>query len=370
MVHELTVEALKSAKEAAEEVRAGKRTLALPSTHDIADVPVFAAGTWNGDSYSTDDLDAMVSAFDETKQFMKPYLKLGHDGKQSLAQRDGLPAVGWIDRLYRRGRTLYADFKQVPQKIMDLVRAGAYKKISAEIFVNFDFNGKRYPFLLKAASFLGSDWPGVSTIDDIIALYALGGEVKAFEGQAETKTFEAEKKKWEETEMEELQKKLAEAEARVRELSEKLARVDTLAAENKTLKDSLEKATKMVGDLEAKTAEFARSKQETEINAALDKAVADKKITPAQKPLLFTLMVNTSNEKKFAVAGEEKTPQEILLQFIAGNSVDVNDEEHSGAGKKAGDIDAKVKEYQEKHEGMSYKDALIAVSPRNQSDED
>ena len=51
-----------------------KKDFALPKTHAINGVEVFAAGVWNGDKYTLQDLDDMVNNFQATKKFLKPFL--------------------------------------------------------------------------------------------------------------------------------------------------------------------------------------------------------------------------------------------------------------------------------------------------------
>lgn len=360
------------AKAKAVEIKEGKSTFAIPETFDIGRVPIFAAGKWNGENYTATDLDDMVAAFEETKNYMKPYLKLGHDENQKLAQKDGLPAVGWIDRIYKEGRTLFADFSRVPKKVYDLVKAGAYRKISSEIWWNFNFNGKTYRRMLKAASFLGSDWPGVSTLDDIIALYAVNGEVKAYGGEGDLKTFDIEKE-YMEVDMDELQKKyaevaqkLAEADVKLKEYAAKEEKFTATEKELSEAKAALEKAN-------ASVSEFSTKAKEAEVNATLDKAVTDKKISPAQKPALFALLMNAESEKKYKVGDAEKTPADLLKEFINANSVSINTETNTETGnpQATGEDNSAAfkaaKDYAEKNK-VSFKEALIAVSPASKAE--
>jgi len=371
---------IESAKKAGKEIQEGKRQFDLPQTYDIDNVPIFAAGKWNGDTYTVEDLDEMVRAFNETKQQMKPYLKLGHDDKQGLIQKDGLPAAGWIESLTRQGKFLYAKFSRVPKKIYELIKAAAYRRVSSEIYLGMDVNGRKYGKLLKAVSLLGGDTPAVHELDDIIALYALGGEVKAYTGDHEAKAYEFTLSEKENTMSDELQKQLADAlkakaemEVQVKELSEKTSAFEALSAENKTLKDSLAEATKKIGDLEIQVGRYADEKKAVEINAMLDEAVKNKKITPAQKPMLYTLLANASTEKKYKLGDAEKTPAEILKAFIDSNSVEINTDEQTGAGEpQKNDREAlhqKALQYMEKHK-VSYREAVVALSPSNPKVED
>lgn len=376
---------LDQAKKAAEEVKAGTRKFDLPETHDIGNVPIFAAGTWNGGKYTESDIDSMIAAFEDTKKFMKPYLKLGHDNKQKLVQQDGFPSAGWIEGLRRVGKQLYADFSGVPKKVYNLVRAGAFKKISAEIFIDRDFEGKKYPYMLKAASFLGADWPGVHTLDDIIALYALGGEVKADEEKHNSKVIVFDlittQERQEINMTEQLQKDLAEAlknkaeaDIKIKELSEKASRVEALETENGTLKASLSDAMKNVGELENQVSTFRAEKRETEVNATIEKYVQEKRLTPAQKPYAFALLMNATTEKKFKIGDKEQTLDEIAKALFAANTVSVNTEEQTEVGEAQTNDETreefakKAHEYKEKHK-VSFKEAVIALSPSNKGED-
>lgn len=149
-----------------------KKHFAL-ETYDIAGVEIFSAGTWNGDEYTLDDLNSMVSNFDELRSGLKPYLKLGHDEEQDLIQTDGLPAAGWIERLYVMGDKLVADFSQIPKTVYELIKSGGYKKVSSEIFWNLKIGEKVYSKVLAAVALLGADTPAVMNLKDILAMYNL-----------------------------------------------------------------------------------------------------------------------------------------------------------------------------------------------------
>lgn len=143
-------------------------------TVDVPAIEIMAEGTWNGDEYTRHDLDSMVEAFSELKGQVDPPVKLGHDDKQRLAQKDGFPALGWVKRLYRKGGTLLADLRDVPRRIADLITAGAYQKVSSEIYFDREVDGKVYPLVLKAIALLGGDMPAVKdikSIGDIEGLY-------------------------------------------------------------------------------------------------------------------------------------------------------------------------------------------------------
>ena len=148
-------------------------------TKKLTGVEVLAVGTWKGDDYTTEILDGMVAAFNELKGRIDPPGKLGHDDGQKLAQADGYPAIGWVDNLYRDGEKLKADFRDVPAKVADLIEAKAYDKISSEVYFDREFDGKVYPHILTAVSFLGADAPAVKDIKSISDVAEWYRDIKA-----------------------------------------------------------------------------------------------------------------------------------------------------------------------------------------------
>lgn len=139
----------------------------------IEAVEIFSIGKWNGDEYTEADLDEMVRAFSETADRSRPALKLGHDENQELLQRDGLPAAGWVGKLYRSGSKLLADFIDIPNKIYELIKNKAYRNVSSEIYWDVEFNGVSYRRALAGVALLGADMPAVTNLSDLLAMYGL-----------------------------------------------------------------------------------------------------------------------------------------------------------------------------------------------------
>lgn len=142
-------------------------------TKSINSLEVFSVGSFNGDDYSESDLDAMISAFNEVG--FQPTVKAGHaDGQEQEAaarQVFGSPALGYVSRIYREGKKLLADVVDIPKRFADLVAAGAYKRISSEVYWNYDYEGKKFPRVLKSIAFLGADIPAITSLKEIEALY-------------------------------------------------------------------------------------------------------------------------------------------------------------------------------------------------------
>lgn len=153
-------------------------------TFNIAGVEIFSTGKWNGDDYKEKDLDDMILAFRDVG--FKPPLKLGHDEKN----KDGQPAIGWVDKIYRMGNKLLADFKELPIKVYEALKRGNYKQVSSEIFWNYPNNGKMFSRVLKAVALLGADVPAVTNLEGLENLYINNKEVKIYQMEKEFKEWD------------------------------------------------------------------------------------------------------------------------------------------------------------------------------------
>lgn len=147
-------------------------------TVDIPGVEILAVGKWRGSQerkYTTETLANIAKSFkallSDGELNYEPPLKLGHDERQKLIQESGLPSIGWVSALKVKGDKLIADFKGVPKRLAEVIKAGGYKKVSSELYFDYRIGGKAWPAVLKAVSLLGADVPAVKTIADIRAMY-------------------------------------------------------------------------------------------------------------------------------------------------------------------------------------------------------
>lgn len=109
----------------------------------IAGVPieVFRAGDYGAKgSYSEDDLDTIVTAFDPAKH--EPPITLHHDDKQG--------PHGVVEKLERRGKSLYATFRDVSSNLMGWLAERPYAKRSIELYPRESKMG----LALRAVSFV------------------------------------------------------------------------------------------------------------------------------------------------------------------------------------------------------------------------
>ena len=160
---------------------------------EIKGAEIFMAGTWLGETYSEEDVAEIAANTNKLlamKKFEPPAKvkklgkgKLGHSEAQEVAETAGLPAAGWVSRVYLNGCKLLADFKDVPAEMAEWIRKGLYRYVSSEIygdklaaqyFGEYGISGK----VLRAVAFLGADVPVVKGLAPLpLALHeaATGG---------------------------------------------------------------------------------------------------------------------------------------------------------------------------------------------------
>ena len=300
-------------KEYADERREKEYGFQEQQTYDVSDVEIFASGKWNGDKYTDKDLDDMVSAFQELKNELKPYLKLGHDDKQQLLQKDGYPSAGWVVGLKRKGDKLLADFKGIPKKIKELIEKKAFGRFSSEIYWDLKTGDKKFRRVLKAVALLGGDTPAVSNLDDFINLYTENklkyGILKNYH-KLEDDTMSEEMIKGLQDEIKEYKENVKAFEADVK----------TYKEENEQLKKDKEELEGEVKELTSKIETKEKEQKDKDIKLFIDKAVEDKKILPSQVKE-YTELANDNFESVQKIV--ENMPE-----------LDVNTENESEVGKK------------------------------------
>jgi len=140
-----------------------------PAQHRI-EAEIFAAGHWNGETFTEADLEQIAANFERLRHLVKPPLKFGHDeGQTLLGQRDGDPALGWVDGLRVAGGKLIATFAGVPTVVHEAIRAGRYRRVSAELYFDVRLGAERLGKALKAVALLGADLPAVTNLEDLTA---------------------------------------------------------------------------------------------------------------------------------------------------------------------------------------------------------
>ncbi|MEE8113493.1 MAG: hypothetical protein V3T23_03975 [Nitrososphaerales archaeon] len=133
--------------------------------NELKGVEVLRTGRIRGkvvDKAFLEDVVANTKAL-MTRDLHAPPGKLGHDDDQAFAKMSGLPATGWVESLKVVGDRLLADFKDVPNIIMEAFEKKLFKKISSEVWFELPDpeTGKEIGPALRAVAFLGADIPEI-----------------------------------------------------------------------------------------------------------------------------------------------------------------------------------------------------------------
>lgn len=291
----------------------------MPASVTLDDVEIMAVGTWNGDEYTDSDLRQMVEAL-ETQGFTPP-VKLGHSEEQKLLQSDGLPAAGWVTKLRVAGGKLLATLTEVPQKLAELIRRGAYRQRSAEVYWNYRKTPES-PLqrrVLAALSILGADVPAVkdmTPLDAHLALYAPDGSeaeerreiVVAVYAQNEPKNDGGQKA------MPDPDQGKTPAPEVTKEDLKKLT--DQLAEFKVSLSDKDEEIKKLRSEL---TVERTVRHSESVANF-IARAKRDGKLAPAEEPLAKVLLESADRTKKVKYSHDDEETEgssfELFQKFI------------------------------------------------------
>jgi len=339
----------------------------------LNDVEIFASGKWNGHSYTDDDLDEIVRAYDETREHLKPYLKIGHK-PNDLLRNDGLPSAGWITSLRRVKDRLVATISNVPRKIAELIRRRAYGRVSSEIYIDPVIQDKKYRYALKAVALLGGETPAVGSLSDFIDLYGLDVETcmvgHGKEGNTTTVTIDFQRKE---------KQKMPEITIEQREYSQlqkKAVSADMLSTEVEGLKSRVQEFSQKSSALEKENAELKKYREETqaaevkrfasEVEAFFDQAIKEEKITPAMKEKYLSEAKKSKESFEFVRGVIDDLPAHSQEYSHGGQSRDAGYEPESMNAKgdtDGADIDRKIRalqrEYADRGETLNYEQAML-----------
>jgi hypothetical protein len=118
------------------------------------ELEVFKAGDYGPKgTWGEAELDGLAADYD-------PKL---HEAPVTVDHAQRGPALGWVAGLRRVGDRLVARLKGMNEKLMEMIRGGAFKKRSVEIYPTLKESGRPY---LRAVSFLGAASPEVKGLED------------------------------------------------------------------------------------------------------------------------------------------------------------------------------------------------------------
>jgi hypothetical protein len=299
--------------------------------HELKGREIFAVGTWNGVEFTDEDLDDIVSNFERLKEEHHVPLKFGHNDEQPIT--DGQPAIGWVERIFKQGSKLYADFTHMPRTVFELIKNKLYRTVSIELLFNVDKDGKKFNHILDAVALLGADQPAVSSLADLDALLATrtrftGGHKLAFETIAGTsKKF---KVKPGDDEMDD---------KKVQELID--ATLEPLKATNAKLTADLEAANKKLAEFTAKQVADEKAAKLEKIKASrkavteiLDQAVRDKKLTPAFREN-YEKQIGLEDDERVESIDLEQVKSMFSVKVVPGQQGLIDDEDKDDVDSEA-----------------------------------
>lgn len=314
------------------------------------DMEVFAAGTWNGDTFSEQDLQDIAKNFNELKDSVKPFLKLGGvDPHKDLVHQ---PAIGWVDSLRVSSGKLIASIKDIPKIVFEAIKRKLYRRVSSELYQGFKAQGKNYNYVLRAVALLGASVPAVSTLKDLTAYLSeqLSAEsVKQFTFNEED--FKKMPDNDDALKIKEFEEKLKTEEAARKSAEEQLAKEQ---AEFKAFKEQQVKVLRD-GNIEA-----IRAFCEEGVKAGKIPPFVRDAIFPKDKPPMLSFSEDNSVLLPFEVLRDVFSKTTVI--DFSEQGVDGEKARKAEAGKGVGEIvDSRAKEFMKKDGIKNYSDAVQKV---------
>jgi len=302
---------------------------------DEIEVEVFRAGDY-GEKGNYSEADVALIA--------DGYKADIHEAPVTVDHKQEGPAYGWVKRLRSAGARLFAILGDLNAEFKETVKAGAYKKISVEIYKKFKETGKPY---LRAVTFLGAQIPeikGLSPVkfssgEEFINIeYHKGGEGRMDEKELEKlkKDLADAKEKLASFAESDLAKTVASLEARVKDAEAKAAeeRQKRLTAEDKAKMVALQFGERTQADVIRAA--------EQHVDQFCEQALKAGYITPAQIACgLRELMIDASlaPSDKVITFGEggkvSGSPIEILKSILTQHKVVLFGEAAPGGERKS-----------------------------------
>lgn len=281
---------------------------------EAPEIEIFRAGDYPQGTFSVDDIDEIVAGFDP--KLHEPPVKLDHDTG---------PAYGWVAGLRRQGDTLLAKLRDLAPGLIELVRAGRYKKRSAEIYTNFQKTGKK---VLRAIAFQGAKVPEVKGLAN--PAFA-EGESTVFEfttdPQKEARMPEEKVRTFSEAEM------IAIVDARVKEAAaEAVARFAEAQA-------AAEKERKRAEEAETKLHQMEADRQKDDIHLFCEQQKKDGKFLPAWQEKGIEAFMASLDGNETLKFSESSIGSQVawFREFLGGLPKLISlDEIMKGTGKPAG----------------------------------
>ncbi|PIP41004.1 MAG: hypothetical protein COX19_04520 [Desulfobacterales bacterium CG23_combo_of_CG06-09_8_20_14_all_51_8] len=328
----------------------------MAEVFEIKNLPFFKTGTYNGKTYSESDLDRIVTNFYSLREIVKPVLKLGH-GAQGFLRREGLPAIGWVEGLKKKGQVLYVDIKNIPKRIYELLKSKAYWRPSAEIYEDYqtelyedfrDEKGQKYGLTLSAIALLGADIPAVKSLPDIEALF----NSEAFTSIIACYNENCDRNKG----------GLIMATEQTQTAVQQTEQTQTAEQQIAALQAELKAKADLVAKLEADAAKAKEHQRVEDIKSTIAKYKESGKVLPVQEVALSTLLHSFDDTKVFKYS-DNGTSQDLKQSELLFKVLDALPDivQFAELSQQRGKQDTKGKEAQYRDLFMSESDGTLAL---------
>lgn len=335
----------------------------------IDGVEIFSVGRWKGSKtveVTVDDLDKMVNSFNGLNsqvQGFRPPLKLGHAEEQKfLDQSSGHPALGWVEKIWREGEKILANFVDLPNELIDMVKKRRYNNVSIEMYSEVEYQGNTFTNVLSAVALLGAELPAVKNLKELSASLFddLDAERLTFTELDNMATFTQEQHE------SLVAAAIAQAKATFAadhkdEVALKDAAITDLKAENAKLSGEVKASKEALSRFQADAAEL-------EIDTIIEQAIKDGKALPAQREYFKTFARSLDAKVKFG--DKEVSPAQALKDFFEASKAVVDLKEKGAGGKESEsgspksvfvEVDEKVKALIAKDDKLNYADAMKRI---------
>ena len=313
----------------------------------------------------TDELDAMVASFEALTPIggFTPVLKLGHaEAQKFMGQTSGAPNLGIVDKIFREGEKVLANFLNVPDAVVDLIRQKRFSNVSVEVVPNLEFDGKKFSQVLTAVALLGAELPAVKGLKELAATLFTEVEVTpiqadnivSYEQETEPMTVTYTQEQHDALVEAAVSKAVDAAKVEYAETAERLtAERDEAVEAVKTVKTSFAEYTDKVANAEAET--------------MVDSAIKDGKLLPKQKDAAMAFMSNLTGTVTFG--DEDKSMRVMFADFLGAMPTKIDTSE-KGAGTEnetedyanaGAEVDKLARKAMKENGKLSYSEARAEV---------
>lgn len=281
-------------------------------------VEIFATGRWKGNkdiTVTSADLDDMLSSFADLSAQVsgyKPFLKLGHQEQQKyFGQKTGAPNLGFVERIWREGEKILADFGNVPDGLLALIEQRRYNTVSIEMYPSVEHEGKTFKNVLTAVAILGAELPAVKGLKELAeSLFAetelvFGDGALTFQQEIDAVFTQ-----------EQVDALIAAAVTKAKDEVATSVRAE-FATERSTFEGQVTKLTEERDASQKALFDYEASVQRSEVTAVIDQGIKDGKIAPKDKADMIAMGESMLGSAKIKLSTGEVSGLDAFKSMIA-----------------------------------------------------